>query len=285
MAESPAHKFGQIIGDVIQAAIEPLLEKFGVDHGLYLDKHGPRPAREGRKVAWTDLRGNTHDLDFVLERGGAPATIGTPVAFIEAAWRRYTKHSRNKAQEIQGAIMPLAETYRNSAPFLGVILAGVFTDGAVAQLRSLGFTTLYIPYETIVAAFRRVGVDAHFDEHTPDAEFSRKVHLWGTLAPGQRASVSRSLLALNSNQVNRFMQALAESATRRISAVRVLPLHGAASEWNSITDAIRFIEKYEEASRRGPLVRYEVQIRYTNGDRIEGTFGSKGDAIRFLRGL
>jgi len=78
--------------------------------------------------------------------------MGTPAAFIEVAWRRYTKHSRNKAQEIQGAILPLAEKFRWSNPFLGAVLAGVFTDGSLEQLRSLGFHVLYFPYETLVTA-------------------------------------------------------------------------------------------------------------------------------------
>lgn len=138
MAESPAHRFGQIIGEVLEAAIEPLLVKFARAHRLYLDKKGARPARPGNKMTWTDRSGNKHDLDFVLERGGTAQRIGVPVAFIETAWRRYTKHSRNKAQELQGAIQPLAETHRASAPFIGVVLAGVFTEGALAQLRSLG---------------------------------------------------------------------------------------------------------------------------------------------------
>jgi hypothetical protein len=118
MAESPSHKFGQIIGDVLEVAIEPVLSLFAQENGLYLDKKGPRPARKGMKVSWTDLSGNVHDLDFVLEKNGSLTKIGTPVAFIESAWRRYTKHSRNKAQEIQGAILPLAATYQNSAPFI-----------------------------------------------------------------------------------------------------------------------------------------------------------------------
>ena len=178
MAQSPAHKFGQIIGDLLEAAVEPLLRRFAKSHGLYLDRKGPRTARPGRKVSWTDLSGNTHDLDYVLERGGTAQRIGVPVAFIETAWRRYTKHSRNKAQEIQGAILPLAEAYRNAAPFIGVILAGVFTEGALAQLRSLGFSVLYFPYETVVQAFQIIGVDAYFTEETADIELARKVRRW-----------------------------------------------------------------------------------------------------------
>jgi hypothetical protein len=62
--------------------------------------------------------------------------LGMPAAFIETAWRRYTKHSRNKAQEIQGAIMPLVETYMKAGPFIGAVLAGVFTKGALMALNS-----------------------------------------------------------------------------------------------------------------------------------------------------
>ena len=34
----------------------------------------------------------------------------------------------------------------------------------------------------------------------------------------------------------------------------------------------------------GPVERYEIQIRYTNGDQIDGKFTDKLAAIKFLRG-
>ena len=85
MAKSPSHKFGQIIGNVLESAILPLLEKFAIKYNLYLDKKGKRPCRSGLKCSWTDLYGNTHDLDYVFERGGTRDEKGTPAAFIEAA--------------------------------------------------------------------------------------------------------------------------------------------------------------------------------------------------------
>ncbi len=115
MAQSPTHRFGQIIGEVLEKAVEPLLQEVALRYGLYLDKKGSRPARAGNKVTWRDLYGNAHDLDFVLEKGGTPWRQGLPIAFIETAWRRYTEHSSNKAQEIQGAIIPLVETYQHLA--------------------------------------------------------------------------------------------------------------------------------------------------------------------------
>jgi hypothetical protein len=283
MAESPAHKFGQVIGDVLEEAIEPLLRQFTREHDLYLDKKGPRPARRGTKVRWTDSSGNTHDLDFVLERGGDDQHIGTPVAFIETAWRRYTKHSRNKAQEIQGAIIPLKATFQNASPFIGTILAGIFTEGALAQLQSLGFTVLYFPYETVVSAFATIGLDAHFEEDTPDAEFTRKLRAWEAMSPRKRKRVAATLVKSNSGHVQQFMDALRRSITRQIELVRVMPLHGAAFEWHLIQEAIAFIEGYNENDGSKPVVRYEIEIRYNSGDRINGQFADKEGAIQFLR--
>jgi hypothetical protein len=111
MAEAAGHRFGQLIGEYCEKAVEPLLKEFADRHGLFLDKAGDRPARSGKKVKWIDSYGNSHNLDYVLERGGTPEKVGTPVAFIESAWRRYTKHSRNKAQEIQGAILPIRDKH------------------------------------------------------------------------------------------------------------------------------------------------------------------------------
>ena len=131
MAQSPAHRWGQIIGEFLEQVFESELSKFARKHKLYLDKQGKRPARRGMKVCWIDSFENSHDLDFVLERGGTKNKIGDPVAFIESAWRRYKKHSRNKVQEIQGAILPLVATHKSFAPFIGVMLAGEFTEGAL----------------------------------------------------------------------------------------------------------------------------------------------------------
>lgn len=130
---------------------------------------------KGKKVSWTDRFENTYDLNYVPKRNGTRDIVGVSVAFIETAWRRYTKHFRNKAQEIQGAILPLVQTHQNAAPFIGVVLAGIFTEGALNQLSSLRFSILYFPYKTVMDVFSEVGIDAHFDENTPDDEFSLKV--------------------------------------------------------------------------------------------------------------
>ncbi len=280
MAESPAHKFGQLIGDLLEMALEPHLQKFARKHKLYLDKKGIRKARSGKKVSWTDSNNNKHDLDFVLERNGTENKIGVPVAFIESAWRRYTKHSRNKAQEIQSAVLPLAAKYENSSPFVGVVLAGVFTEGALTQLKSLGFGVLYFPYDTVVKAFLKFGIKAAFDEKTAEADFRKKIESWNKLP--NKEDVSKELLKLNKKGVEEFLSSLSNSVSRFIERIIILPLHGQENISNNVTEAIDFLKKYSEYKPKLPLNKYEIIIKYNTGDRIEASFKDKKDSINFL---
>jgi hypothetical protein len=280
MAESPAHKFGQIIGDLLELALEPHLQKFARKHKLYLDKKGERKARSGKKVSWTDANNNKHDLDFVLERGGTENKIGVPVAFIESAWRRYTKHSRNKAQEIQSAVLPLATKYKSSSPFVGVVLAGVFTEGALTQLKSLGFGVLYFPYDSVVKAFAKFGINAAFDEKTAEVDFRKKIENWNKLA--NKEDVAKELLKLNKKGVDEFLSSLSDSVSRFIERIIILPLHGQENISNSVTEAIDFLKKYSEDKPKLPLSKYEIIIKYNTSDRIEASFKDKRDSIKFL---
>lgn len=280
MAKSPAHKWGQIIGDFLEGVFAEQLSRFAKKHRLYLDTQGKRPARTGEKVIWVDSFGNSHELDFVLERNGTRNRIGEPVAFIESAWRRYTKHSRNKAQEIQGAILPLVATHKNFAPFTGVLLAGEFTEGARNQLKSLGFHVLYIPYGSILKAFEKYGIDARTEENTSEKDFSEKIAKWEKF--DRKRLLSRYLLKLNKNDVDEFFQNLEKAVSRYIESIVVLPLHGAFTTLQTVGDAIDFIEKYQAKNQDLPLLKYEITVRYNNNDKVEGTFNSKDDAVGFL---
>lgn len=284
MAQAPGHKLGQTIGNYCEAAVEPLLKEVAEKHGLFLDKKGSRPARKkAKKVRWIDKYGSFHDLDYVLERGGTSEKVGTPVAFIEPAWRRYTKHSKAKAQEIQGAILPIAERHSFSAPFLGCVLVGEYTSSAIEQLKGLGFHTLYFQLDTVVEACKSVGVDWSFDEDTPDEVIAEKQRQWQNLPPETKAQVWQKLLELNAASVQEFKDALEAAIMRQIVRVLVIPLHGKGSEFGSVSDAIQFLVGYDESGAAGPLVKYEVQIRYNNGDKIDAEFHEKGMAVDFLK--
>ena len=283
MAEAPGHRLGQIIGETLERSIDPVLSEFAEKHGLYLDKAGNRAARPGKKVSWVDGLGNSHDLDYVLERGGSDDKLGVPVAFIETAWRRYTKHSRNKAQEIQGAILPLASKYGHVKPFAGVVLAGVFTKGSLAQLQSNEFQVLYVPYEKIVEAFAGFGIDVEFDESTDDDHLREQIEIYEGLDDGGKQQVADAVRRVVSDQFEEFEEALESTVLRTVELVLVMPLHGHPSQFESLEEAIDAIGGYDVSLGSDlPFVRFEIVIRYTNGDRIEATFAAPSDAIDFL---
>jgi hypothetical protein len=62
----------------------------------------------------------------------------------------------------------------------------------------------------------------------------------------------------------------------------VLPLHGQIEELATLDQAIAFLERYDDQNGPKPIYRYGIQIRYTNGDSIEGKFADKQAAIEFL---
>ncbi|HEY7310685.1 MAG TPA: hypothetical protein VH643_15080 [Gemmataceae bacterium] len=254
---------------------------------LYLDYQRDRPARKGSKVTWQDRYGNSHDLDYVFERGGTDATIGQPAAFIEVAWRRYTKHSKNKAQEIQGAVLALAETYSQLRPFLGIVLAGEFTGNALAQLRSHAFGVFHISYADIMKAFTSVGIDASYDESTPEKRFREKIKQYGALTPKQMANLKQALLASpqpGQSPLKAFLETLNASLTRRIESITVVVLHGQPQRITTIAEAIDYLQSYPDMNpSSAPATRFEIAVRYNNGDVIHGIFQTKDDAIHFLR--
>lgn len=284
MANSPSHRFGQIIGDLLEEIMTPQLENFCQGRGLYLDKKGVRgKARHGKKVAWLDKYGNSHDLDFVIEKGGTESVKGRPLAFIEAAWRRYTKHSRNKAKEIQGALLPIAEKHHWDKPFLGVILAGVFTEGSLTQMKTSGFEVALFPYESIVLAFSSVGIDVRFDEKTPDTTFQRTIEEMEHLAISKRCDLKRHLIDANQKLLNQFFVELQATLDRQIEQIILIPLHGQQNQFETTSDAITFVSSYqEEAWHEGGFRKYEIIVRYSNGDKIEAFFQDKKKVIDFI---
>ncbi|HOY58392.1 MAG TPA: DNA methylase [Verrucomicrobiota bacterium] len=292
MAESLAHRWGQIIGDCFEAFVRNILADVAQQHSLYLDFKRPRQARGGQgKVTWQDGYGNKHDLDYVLERGGTEGARGVPVAFIESAWRRYTKHSKNKVQEIEAAVMPVALTFSRHQPFLGAVLAGEFTRNALAQLESKGFAVLHVPYESILTAFKELGIDASSEDGvggTPEGQFRKKISRWEALP--QPLAIDRwlaKLHALHGTEIADFKRRLEASVTRRVSSVRLTVLRGYSVECADIESAIAYLIEEEQLYRLREdgtsREAFEVQVRFNTGAKIDATFPKRCEAIAFLR--
>lgn len=284
MAKAPGHQFGQLVGLIVEEIVQAVLQEFADKYGYYLDKKGPRgKARDGRKVTWLDKYDCEHDLDFVIERDGSADVRGRPLAFIETAWRRYTKHSKNKVQEIQGAVLPTAERHKWDAPFLGVVLVGIFTAGAIDQMRRSGFHVLYVHRSAIIGAFKKAGIAIDFDEDTPDKDFRVAVKALENLTGEQRTTFKNDLRGLLANEFSNFVTVLAKALGRQIKKIVVTPLFGTSSEFATIDDAKRFLSldtKPPEAS--APLLKIDLLVCFNNGDRIEASFQEPEKALAFL---
>jgi hypothetical protein len=284
MAKAPGHKLGQIIGNELEAAVEPLLQAFADEHALYLDRKGPRLTRPDRtKLVWKDGLGNSHELDYVLERAGTASEVGVPAAFVETAWRRYTRHSKNKAQEIQGAISALLQTYKHARPFAGVVLAGAFTNGSLEQLRSNGFSVVHIPAATVAGVFGSFGIDIAAEDSTADEQVQEQIGRYGNLLPSELQGLRGRLRQAVSDQLQDFTEALRTVVLRRVETVSVALLYGEPRSFVALEDAISMLRQQAATPPPSlPLARLEVSIEYTGTDPIVDQFGEAEQAVRFL---
>ncbi|MEH2444230.1 MAG: hypothetical protein V7K18_00135 [Nostoc sp.] len=287
MAQSPSHKFGQQLGKLLEDIVlydilKPRLQQFAQVKNYYLDWQRSRPARSGKKVTWKDKYGNRHDLDFVIEVDGTDNKLGRPVAFIESAWRRYTKHSKNKAQEIQGAILPIIELHHLSAPFYGVVLAGDFTKPALEQLKNNGFAVIYIPYKSVVSAFQVIDFDVAFDEDTPDESYTTAFRQLDSLTSSDKEKLRQALMRVSQEEVDRFMETLRNCLERFIRNIILIPLFGKRYEFDSIDDAISRLDTLKIDSPVGEFEKFEVIVDYNNSDTIRATFQNKNLLTDFL---
>ncbi len=285
MAKSPAHAIGEQIGFLLEEATRKFIQKIIPMNEFYVDYRHTRAARGNTKeVILQDVQGNKHKLDIVIERGGSETSYGVPWAFIEVAWRRYVKHSKAKAQEISGAIVPLARKYCENVPFQGAVLAGEFTEPARKQLESEGFNVLYIPHDKILEAYKcALGLRINWEENTPEDKLETLAETLISLSKVQRNKVIRTILRMEKKAFKAFGDGLMSVLQRRIVTISIVPLHGAEIIVKSLAAAISFLQEYKETEQSLlPFVEYLIVIRYSNDDSVKLKFRDKMSAIRAL---
>ena len=75
--------------------------------------------------------------------------------------------------------------------------------------------------------------------------------------------------------------ALTHSLDITISQVIIIPVHGSSHVLLNVEDAVKFILRYDEATIE-PILRYEIIIRYNNGDEYAMKCSDKRKTIQFL---
>lgn len=199
---SSGHKLGQLVGDWFQDYfVCPMLQSIAERLGLYLD-HRMR-ARSARPlgICWKDEDGNEVDYDFVLELGGTDEKLGVPVAFLECFWRRGARHSKDKARDDSGKLMPMRDTYPTSR-FLGIIASGQFTAPAREMIASRQIDLFYLPKQKIVDAFMQLDMAMDYDDKSSEgvkAQIARDFERM--LTKETKVAAAKALLSLMSSTV------------------------------------------------------------------------------------
>ena len=162
-------------------------------------------------------------------------------------------------------------------------MSGVFTEGSLEQLRSLGFHVLYFPYDTLVAAFAEEAIDVAFDETTPDAAFQKCIRKIEKTSRRKMERIKNHLVAANQEKLEDFMASLSQRLDRMVEKVVIIPLYGRSNEFSTIDDAMEFLDRHPIGEDCADFRKYEVLIAFSNGDRLEGSFKDKAKVREFLQ--
>jgi hypothetical protein len=194
-ASSSGHKLGQLIGDWWEEHfVLPLLEEIADELDLYLDhRFKDRKCRGGSKIIWEDENSNSVDYDFVLELNGSDEDKGIPVGFIEVFWRRGARHSKDKARDDSGKLMPMRQTYP-TARYLGIAACGSLTEPAREYIKLRDIDLFYVPKGKIIEAFEENGLIIDYPDKLSEAEKTKLANDFGENFDGsKKQKVSTSL--------------------------------------------------------------------------------------------
>jgi hypothetical protein len=101
------------------------------------------------------------------------------------------------------------------------------------------------------------------------------------VAPTWAIHIATSYKAIGDN----YYENISRGGNKLINKIIITSLYGEGKCFLDVSAAIGFIEKYNESIAEGEFKRYKVIVEYSNSDRIDAEFVSKGKIIRFLKSL
>jgi len=268
---SSGHKLGQLIGDWYEEYFAfPLLQEVGNNLELFLDsRFVNRNARES-KILWDDLDGNFVDYDYVLELNGTNEKLGIPVAFIECFWRRGARHSKDKARDDSGKLMPMRDTYP-TARFLGIVSAGDFTKPARELVRSRKIDLFYVPKDKIVSAFSACGLIIDYPDKLPEDEKAKIVEKFEAgFSSNKKLKVQQALHGLiGKATIKSYVDRVRATLSSLPQEIRLILRHDSMPiTFETVEEATVFLN-LPNFNMRSPVESYLYQIIYSDGSEFE----------------
>lgn len=282
---SSGHKLGQLVGDWFQDDfVQPILQDVAQALGLYLDHRKNKREVRGDKIIWEDEYGNGVDYDFVLELDGSSSHRGIPVAFLECFWRRGSRHSKDKARDDSGKLMPMRHAYP-TARFLGIVGSGDFTKPARELIRSREIDLFYVPKQKVIEAFASLEMMMDYHDKAGEkikeelsANFAAKLTADAkTLAATKlRDLMTKTVIAGYIDRVKSNLSALPQEI--RI----ILHLKSKAVTFETVDDAHVFLTASPpQFDISEPTSGYTYQVTYSDGME----FSREVDTIEDLTAL
>jgi len=269
---SAGHKLGQLVGDWYEEHfVLPLLQRVADHLKLYLDhRFRSRKARTSDKLIWQDEDSNEVAYDFVMELDGTNQKLGIPVAFFECFWRRGARHSKDKARDDSGKLMPMRDVHP-TARFLGIVAGGDFTAPARALVQTRTIDLFYVPKAKIVLAFEKHKLQIDYPDKLAEEKkalladaFERGLT---SKAKKQAAATLRELVGETSlnTYVDRVRAALGAlpQELRLTSQQQSEPI-----VFDSIHEATEFL-KEPKFNFAAPVESFLYQITYSDGTEFE----------------
>jgi hypothetical protein len=262
---SAGHMLGQMIGNWFEEYfVLPMLLEVAESLQLYLDHRFKKRAARGSKLLWRDQDGNAVDYDFVLELGGSDSEIGVPVAFIEGCWRRGLRHSKDKARDDTGKLIPMREMYP-TARFLGVVVGGDFSAPARELIRSREIDLLYIPKDKIVSAFQKSGLTVDYLDRSSEKAKRALGRDFGQGFTGHiKVEIVNNLKELLGGAiVSGYVSSVHSALAALPQEIRLFEVRASAPRtFESIADASTFLQNPTfDFAKFGQGYRYEITFR------------------------
>lgn len=276
MASSSGHKLGQIVGDWFEEYVAlDLLERVAKALGLYLDHRFKKRHCRNEKILWHDNEGNAVDYDFVLELFGSDHDKGIPVAFFETFWRRGARHSKDKARDDSGKLLPMRMTYP-TVRILGILSAGDFTKPAQELVKSRSIDLFYIPKEQICQAWRSQGIEIDYPDNAVEEQKQQFVrHAINTITqnPTIKQSITQQLItSMGEVILQSYVQRIIAHVSSIPIAYRITHIYrGHTLEFFDHNRAARYMKEHsiekEKLSELTHQVGYEAI--YNDGEIFE----------------
>jgi hypothetical protein len=270
---SSGHKLGQLVGDWFEEQVAvTLLQTIADELGLYLDhRFRQRKCRAG-KIVWSDLDANDVDYDFVLELGGTDSKKGVPLAFFETFWRRGARHSKDKARDDSGKLMPMRETYP-TARVLGIISAGDFTKPAQELVRSRAIDLFYIPKAKICESWQNCDVEMDYSDSASEEVKSKIANEADKkLTNKKKESIYQQLVkSLGKSVFDSYVQRIVAGIAAVPIEYHITPIFiGKKAVFNNYADAERFLKKKHSGTDfKSAMSLYRYGVIFSDGNLFE----------------